>query len=137
MVLFMRGTECARDRRGSPRHNELPHLVRCHCRFDDRFRANLVFDRRLATRRGLIDPIRSCPCVATPLVTHLDHLEDEITQCDVEKARLAKIDPISNRFMPIPGIGPVTTTALAASVRDLSSFTGPRQFAGFLGLVPR
>ena len=39
--------------------------------------------------------------------------------------------------MSIPGIGPVTASALVANLGDPSGFSGPRQFAAFLGLVPR
>lgn len=72
-----------------------------------------------------------------PLVTQLDYLEDEITQSDAEITKLAKADPVSKKLMSIPGIGPATASAIASSVGDPSSFTGPRQFAAFLGLVPR
>ena len=80
------------------------------------------------------------PLVASalqPLVQQLDHLEEQIAQCDAEITRLAKTDPVSTRLMSIPGIGPVTASAIAASVGDPSTFTGPRQFAAFLGLVPQ
>jgi transposase len=39
--------------------------------------------------------------------------------------------------MTIPGIGPVTASALVATIGDPSGFSGPREFAAFLGLVPR
>jgi transposase len=39
--------------------------------------------------------------------------------------------------MTVPGIGPVTASALAASIQDISVFSGPREFAAFLGLTPR
>lgn len=71
------------------------------------------------------------------LVQQLDHLEEEIAQCDDEITRLAKSDPVSQKLMSIPGIGPVTASAIAGSIGDPSTFTGPRQFAAFLGLVPR
>lgn len=72
-----------------------------------------------------------------PLVTQLDHLEEEVTRSDAEITKLAKADPISIKLMSIPGIGPVTASAIAGSVGDPTSFTEPRQFAAFLGLVPR
>jgi transposase len=72
-----------------------------------------------------------------PLVAQLDRLEAEIRMSDAAIARLAKADPVANALMSIPGIGPVTASALVASVGDPSSFSGPRQFAAFLGLVPR
>jgi transposase len=39
--------------------------------------------------------------------------------------------------MTIPGIGPVTASAIAASVQDPAAFASGREFAAFLGLVPR
>ena len=39
--------------------------------------------------------------------------------------------------LTIPGLGPVTASAMAASVQDVSAFSGPREFAAFLGLTPR
>jgi transposase len=56
---------------------------------------------------------------------------------DAAIARLATTVPIANTLMSIPGIGPVTASAPVASVGDPSNFSGPRQFAAFLGLVPR
>lgn len=72
-----------------------------------------------------------------PLVTQLEQLDAEIKESDTAIAKLAKTDPVANALMSIPGIGPVTASALVASVGDPSSFSGPRQFAAFLGLVPR
>ncbi len=39
--------------------------------------------------------------------------------------------------MSIPGIGPITATALAASIGDASAFRKGRDLAAWLGLVPR
>ena len=39
--------------------------------------------------------------------------------------------------MTIPGIGPVTASAIAASVQDAAAFASGREFAAFLGLRPR
>jgi len=38
---------------------------------------------------------------------------------------------------PIPGIGPITASLIAATVVDISLFKTARQFAAWLGLVPR
>jgi transposase len=43
----------------------------------------------------------------------------------------------SQRLESIPGVGLITATALAASVPDASVFRSGRQFAAYLGLVPR
>ena len=39
--------------------------------------------------------------------------------------------------MSIPGFGPITASAMAATIQDTSSFAGPREFAAFLGLTPK
>lgn len=43
----------------------------------------------------------------------------------------------SRKLATIPGIGPITASALAASVGDAKSFNNGRQMAAWLGLVPR
>jgi transposase len=72
-----------------------------------------------------------------PMVAQIEHLDTAIKQIDSDIGGQAKADPMSNRLMTIPGIGPITASALAATVGDPSSFSGPREFAAFLGLVPR
>jgi transposase len=41
------------------------------------------------------------------------------------------------RIAAVPGVGPLTATAVVASVGDAKSFRSGREFAAFLGLVPR
>ena len=48
---------------------------------------------------------------------------------------MARGDEMARRL--IPGLGPVTASAMAASIQDVSAFSGPREFAAFLGLTPR
>ncbi|MDE9557892.1 IS110 family transposase, partial [Xenorhabdus bovienii] len=43
----------------------------------------------------------------------------------------------SRRLSEIPGIGPITASALVASVGDARHFATGRQLAAWLGLVPR
>lgn len=44
---------------------------------------------------------------------------------------------LSRRLETIPGIGPVTASALAATIPDASNFRSGRQLAAWIGLVPR
>lgn len=44
---------------------------------------------------------------------------------------------VSQRLATIPGIGPITATAIAATVPDPSVFRSGREFGAWLGLVPR
>ncbi len=46
-------------------------------------------------------------------------------------------DRASQRLASIPGVGLISATALAASVTDPTLFRSGREFAAFLGLVPR
>jgi transposase len=44
---------------------------------------------------------------------------------------------VSQRLAGVPGIGPITATALMASLGDGKAFSSARQVAAWLGLVPR
>src|SRR5262249_57573645 len=48
-----------------------------------------------------------------------------------------KSTPVSQRLASVPGIGPIIATALAATVVEPSGFRSGREFAAWLGLVPR
>jgi transposase len=45
--------------------------------------------------------------------------------------------PVCQRLRTIPGMGPLTATALVAAVSDAAHVTNGRQLAAWLGLVPR
>lgn len=72
-----------------------------------------------------------------PVVRRLNELDAEIGESDRAILALARADSTARRLMTVPGIGPVTASALAASIQDISTFSGPREFAAFLGLTPR
>ena len=72
-----------------------------------------------------------------PLVRQLDRLDEDIGLADDAIKAMAKADESARRLMSIPGIGPVTASAIAASVQDVSSFSGSREFSAHLGLTPR
>jgi transposase len=72
-----------------------------------------------------------------PLVRQLHVLDQEIARSDRTIAAMARDDEMARRLMTVPGLGPVTASAMAASVQDVSVFSGPREFAAFLGLTPR
>jgi transposase len=72
-----------------------------------------------------------------PLVRQIDAIDEEIAAIDEEIEALVKADETARRLMTIPGVGPVTASAILATVRDTSAFSGGREFAAFLGLTPR
>src|ERR1700744_1057282 len=70
----------------------------------------------------------------------VNQIEDTQTRIvGLEKQVLAwhKINPVSQRLATIPGIGPIIATAIVATVADPSIFCSGREFAAWLGLVPR
>ena len=48
-----------------------------------------------------------------------------------------KEDAASQKLMDIPGVGILTATAVVATIGDAKAFKNGREFAAFLGLVPR
>jgi transposase len=64
-------------------------------------------------------------------------LNAKIGELDKEIARRARDDTIARRLMTIPGVGPITATAIAALAPPAETFTKGRDFAAWLGLAPR
>ncbi len=62
------------------------------------------------------------------LISMLNQLDGQIKELDVEMAR---------RLMTVPGIGPLIATALVALAPPPETFRRGRDFAAWLGLVPR
>lgn len=71
------------------------------------------------------------------LIAQLESLANEIRMLERRLIVWHREDTVSQRLETIPGIGIITATALSASVPDPSIFKSGRQFAAFLGLVPR
>jgi len=71
------------------------------------------------------------------LVEEFAALEAQLAYYQEKLDTLAQHHPECQRLMTIPGIGPLTATALVAAVSDASAFKNGRQFAAWLGQVPR
>jgi transposase len=67
----------------------------------------------------------------------LREFDARIVAYDRRIAALARASEPVQRLMKIEGVGPVTATALVASVGNASVFNNGRQFAAWLGLTPR
>jgi transposase len=70
------------------------------------------------------------------LIETLKSLDDRIRRLDAEIARRAKEDEVARRLTTVPGIGPVTATALAALAPAAETFRKGRDFAAWMGLTP-
>lgn len=71
------------------------------------------------------------------LITALRRLETEIGKLDAEVSRRAKENELARRLMTVPGIGPLIATAVAVLAPPPETFRKARDFAAWLGLVPR
>jgi transposase len=71
------------------------------------------------------------------LVEEFAALEKQLAYYQEKLDTLATTPPECQRLMTIPGIGPLTATALVATVSDASAFKNGHQCAAWLGLVPR
>jgi transposase len=64
-------------------------------------------------------------------------LEERIKAIEAVIMREHKANPASRRLATIPGIGPITASAIAATIADPSAFKSGRELAAWIGLVPR
>ena len=70
------------------------------------------------------------------LLSHADQLDARITDYDKIIAKAAREDARSLRLMERPGIGPITASALLASLGNGHDFKNGRQVAAWIGLTP-
>jgi transposase len=67
----------------------------------------------------------------------LKELDEQIHGYDVQLGVLAEQNDQCQRLLEIEGIGPITATAMVATVGDPSAFRCGREMAAWLGLVPK
>ena len=106
----------------------------------------IVLPQSIAKFRALIvDKLEADQAKLTALSTEVFwHLYDEflavekrLAYYDEKLAAIGQAHPECQRLQTIPGIGPVTATALIAAIGDITQFKNGRQLAAWLGLVPR
>jgi transposase len=68
---------------------------------------------------------------------HLKELDRQVDELDARIQLWHRENAASCRLAKIPGIGPLTASALVTSIGDAKSFENGRQLAAWLGLVPR
>jgi transposase len=64
-------------------------------------------------------------------------LETRINEADAVINKTAGENEACRRLVAIPGIGPVTATAIIAAIGNGAAFRKGREFAAWLGVVPR
>jgi len=68
---------------------------------------------------------------------HLKELDRQVDELNEQIQLWHRENAASRKLADIPGIGPITASALVASIGDAKDFESGRQLAAWLGLVPR
>lgn len=96
---------------------------------------------RRALPEVLEDGDNGVPSVAravfADVAEQLRELDARIAAYDRRLTALARASEPAQRLMQIDGVGAITATAIVASIGDAKVFRNGRQFAAWLGLVPR
>ena len=89
----------------------------------------------------LLEAARDVPAAARPALDLLaDQLRDLRDRIDTVTDRIAAAqadDPLARRLATVPGIGVISSSALAATTPDVGAFRTARDYAAWLGLTPR
>ena len=78
-----------------------------------------------------------CRTLLTELLVHLRAIEERIHFIEISIHSFRKRSMLCAKIAQIPGIGPITATAIVAAVGDARQFRNGRHLAAWLGLVPR
>lgn len=132
-------------------HRVRERLVRQRTGIINQIRAFLL-ERGIAVRQGRLflraelPGILAAPAeVLSPRMTRIiedlaadwRRLDERIERLSSEIECLARNDAGCERLMSVPGIGPVISSAMVAAIGAGDAFSKGRDFAAWLGLVPR
>jgi len=70
------------------------------------------------------------------LKLELDHLQMRSDEADAVIKKTAGENAACRRLVAIPGIGPITATAIIAAIGNGAAFKKGREFSAWLGIVP-
>jgi transposase len=71
------------------------------------------------------------------MVVQIENLTTSIKQMERRIVAWCRSNAAARRLATIPGVGPITASALAAAITDPTLFRSGRHLAAWLGLVPR
>ncbi|NNU17087.1 IS110 family transposase [Parvularcula sp. ZS-1/3] len=79
-------------------------------------------------------PVRDCLVM---LIIQFDQVNQQILDLDRQINRWHRDSELSKRLATIPGVGPLSATALVATIGDGKAFSSGRSLSAFMGLVPK
>lgn len=71
------------------------------------------------------------------LLEHFKELDTQVDELELQIVKWHRQSSASSKLAQVPGIGPITASALVASLGDAKNFDNGRQVSAWLGLVPR
>jgi transposase len=71
------------------------------------------------------------------LLEHFKNLDRQVSEMERQIQSWHRTNALSRKLEKNPGVGPITASALVASVGDAKNFANGRQLAAWLGLVPK
>ena len=95
----------------------------------------LLAEYGIIVAQGVSKVRRALPAIIED--DRLGDLDKRVRGYDQRIESLVQAMPAAQRLMQVEGVGPITATALIATVGDAHMFKNGRQFAAWLGLVPR
>jgi transposase len=77
--------------------------------------------------------------ILTQLVNHYRYLHQErlLVEGQLRKYAKEKDDKLYHVLCSVPGIGPITAVGFMTEIGDINRFSGIKQFASYLGLIPK
>jgi transposase len=78
-----------------------------------------------------------CRTLMTELLQAVHALEQRIAQAEAWIKSFMKQSALCRKITAVPGVGPITATAIVAAVGEAREFRNGRHLAAWLGLVPR
>lgn len=112
----------------------------------------LLLENGIAIKKGekaLIEKINQILCsedslltgnmkkMLRDLYTSLEETSSHADQKTNEIEKLADKDPLCQKIMTLPGIGPIGSSAVIAKIGNGSEFKNGRELSAYLGLVPK
>ncbi|MCB2079329.1 MAG: IS110 family transposase [Novosphingobium sp.] len=94
-------------------------------------------DIRVAIEDETVDLPEGVRDVARLYIEHIETLSAKIDDLSLKLREAMKVNAAMRRLCTVPGVGPVTAGAIMAFAPDLRTFASGRNFAAWLGLVPR
>lgn len=102
----------------------------------DGFRLNSTASHLFAQRIAELDASAIRCAELQPLLALLEPLNTQIDAADARIGALVKTDPTVALLTTAPGIGPITASAVVATIDDITRFGSAHQFEAYLGIVP-